>query len=74
MTPERDAGVGRVHEGPSPTGGERYDAAGTRAAETADRPGDPVCWLRRVCPACGTLADVDPPTTCAHCHAEIPAE
>jgi uncharacterized protein YeaO (DUF488 family) len=37
-----------------------------------DTPGDPACWLRRVCPACGTLADADPPTTCPHCRAPIP--
>jgi rubrerythrin len=39
-----------------------------------DRPGDPACWLRRVCPECGTLADEDPPTTCPHCQASIPEE
>jgi uncharacterized protein YeaO (DUF488 family) len=37
-----------------------------------DRPGDPACWLSRVCPACGALADADPPTTCAQCEAPIP--
>jgi len=47
----------------------RADAAG--AAEE-DRPGDPACWLKRVCPACGSLADADPPTTCPHCHDAIP--
>ncbi len=36
-----------------------------------DRPGDPVCLLRRVCPTCGGVADTDPPTTCPHCHSEI---
>lgn len=74
MTPEPDDGFGRVPEGQSQSGGERYGAAETRAAEIEDRPGDPVCWLRRVCPACGTLAETDPPTTCAHCYADIPAE
>ena len=38
-----------------------------------DVPGDPACWLHRVCPACGTIAETDPPTTCAQCGAEIPA-
>lgn len=38
-----------------------------------DRPGDPACWLRRVCPQCGTLADADPPVRCPHCQAVIPA-
>jgi hypothetical protein len=36
-----------------------------------DLPGDPACWLRRVCPACGSVADTDPPVTCPACHAEI---
>jgi hypothetical protein len=44
-----------------------------RDGDEADTPGDPACWMKRVCPACGTLADADPPTTCAHCHATIPA-
>jgi ribosomal protein S27AE len=38
-----------------------------------DRPGDPACLLRRVCPACGAVADHDPPTVCPECHAEMPA-
>jgi hypothetical protein len=49
------------------------DASDRRIAEE-DLPGDPVCWLRRVCPTCGTLADVDPPTTCAYCHSAIAPE
>jgi hypothetical protein len=39
-----------------------------------DRPGDPACLLRRVCPACGAVADADPPTVCPQCHAEMPAD
>jgi uncharacterized protein YeaO (DUF488 family) len=38
-----------------------------------ERAGDPACWLRRVCPRCGSLADQDPPTTCPQCHSPIPA-
>jgi rubrerythrin len=37
-----------------------------------DRPGDPVCLLRRVCQQCGSVADEDPPTTCPTCRASIP--
>jgi hypothetical protein len=37
----------------------------------AEHGGDPACWLPRVCPACGRLADEDPPTTCAACGAEL---
>jgi rubrerythrin len=40
----------------------------------ADQPGDPACWLKRVCPRCGTLAAADPPTSCPQCHADLPAE
>ena len=36
-----------------------------------DRPGDPVCLLRRVCPACGAVADADPPTVCPQCHTRL---
>jgi hypothetical protein len=36
-----------------------------------DEGGDPACWLHRVCPACGRLADEDPPTRCANCGADI---
>jgi hypothetical protein len=36
--------------------------------------GDPACWLPRVCPTCGRLADEDPPTTCPACGGEIAAD
>jgi hypothetical protein len=35
--------------------------------------GDPACWLGRVCPECGLLAEEPPPTVCARCGAELPA-
>jgi rubrerythrin len=38
-----------------------------------DEGGDPACWLARVCPACGRLADEDPPTRCPACGEELPA-
>ena len=38
-----------------------------------DTPGDPPCWLARVCPSCGSVAPVDPPTTCPNCRATIPS-
>lgn len=50
--------------------GEPSGAAGQ--ADPEDRPGDPACWLRRVCPACGGVADADPPTVCPQCHADMP--
>jgi rubrerythrin len=33
--------------------------------------GDPACWLRRVCPECGRMADEDPPTRCPACGALV---
>jgi hypothetical protein len=45
-----------------------------RAPEPVEDGGDPACWLRRVCPDCGRLADEDPPTRCPGCGAELPAE
>lgn len=36
-----------------------------------DEGGDPACWLRRVCPGCGRLADEDPPTGCPACGTEL---
>jgi rubrerythrin len=38
-----------------------------------DRGGDAACWLRRVCQACGSMADADPPTTCPVCGAALSA-
>jgi rubrerythrin len=57
----------------------------TDSATTDDEPGrpvrppvndggDPACWLHRVCPACGRLADEDPPTRCPACGAELPTD
>jgi rubrerythrin len=39
-----------------------------------DLPGDPACLLRRVCPACGSVAGEDPPTVCPNCHAQMPGD
>ncbi|MGD0373515.1 MAG: hypothetical protein ABSB01_02855 [Streptosporangiaceae bacterium] len=39
-----------------------------------DSAGDPVCWLRRVCPQCGALSDTDPPTDCRQCHTAMPGD
>jgi rubrerythrin len=36
-----------------------------------DTGGDAACWLPRVCPECGRLADEDPPTRCPNCDTEI---
>lgn len=41
------------------------------ADEYDDVPGDPACWLHRVCPACGNLAPVEPPTVCPECGSAI---
>lgn len=39
-----------------------------------DDGGDPACWLQRVCPVCGRLADADPPVRCAACGELLPAD
>jgi uncharacterized protein YeaO (DUF488 family) len=52
----------------------RAGATTEGSQEEADRPGDPACWLKRVCPSCGSIADADPPTTCPSCRAAIPAQ
>jgi rRNA maturation endonuclease Nob1 len=40
-------------------------------APEPDEVGDAACWLARVCPSCGRLADSDPPTVCSSCGTEI---
>ena len=51
----------------------RLGRCGRTTSDPADdEGGDPACWLRRVCPACGRLADEDPPTRCPACGAELP--
>ncbi|MQA24186.1 MAG: hypothetical protein GEU94_01670 [Micromonosporaceae bacterium] len=42
--------------------------------DPADQGGESVCWLPRVCPECGRLADAEPPTTCERCGAAIGIE
>ncbi len=39
-----------------------------------ERPGDRACLLRRVCQACGAVAETDPPTLCPQCGSEMPAD
>jgi hypothetical protein len=42
-------------------------------AESVELPGDSVCWLRLVCPECGTIAETEPPAKCPQCGALIEA-
>jgi hypothetical protein len=37
-----------------------------------DEVGDPVCWLDRVCPDCGRLAEERDAEACARCGADLP--
>ncbi|MFC5993227.1 hypothetical protein ACFQE5_03255 [Pseudonocardia hispaniensis] len=46
----------------------------SRAYEPDDEVGDPACWMNRVCPECGGLADEDPPTRCQRCGADLPGD
>jgi rubrerythrin len=50
------------------------DGTQPRRQAPGDEGGDPACWVRRVCPACGRLADEDPPTRCPACGEELPVD
>jgi hypothetical protein len=39
-----------------------------------DEGGDPACWLHRLCPACGRMADEAAPTRCPACGADLPED
>ena len=54
--------------------GDQASAGPADYGADEDRPGDPACLLRRVCPECGGVADTDPPTVCPQCHTEMPAD
>lgn len=66
------AGVGAAPAAPP----DAPPRAASRAASRVltDEGGDPACWLARVCPACGRLADEDPPTRCPACGEELTAD
>jgi rubrerythrin len=73
VSSDPDGGTERSHGAERPDGGMRRWGGGmTWRADPEDQAGDPVCWLPRVCQACGALADEDPPTTCPRCGSEIP--
>jgi hypothetical protein len=42
--------------------------------EPEDEGGDAACWVRRVCPVCGRLADEDLLTRCSACGELLSAE
>jgi len=44
-----------------------------QTAQETELPGDSVCWLRLVCPECGTMAEAEPPTKCPQCGAQLEA-
>jgi rubrerythrin len=46
----------------------------TGGVERVEEGGEAACWLNRVCPECGRMADEDPPTHCPGCGTELPAE
>lgn len=45
---------------------ERETHGAQQARSVDDTAGDPVCWLDKVCPACGLLTGSDDPT-CPRC-------
>ncbi|MGZ4607726.1 MAG: hypothetical protein ACXVXV_16470 [Blastococcus sp.] len=50
------------------------DDVPVRGSVPDDEGGDPACWLHRVCPECGRLADEEPPTRCPACGAAVPGD
>ena len=73
MTSDPDGGTERPGGAERPADGMRRWGGGmTWRADPEDRPGDPACLLRRVCQACGAVADTDPPTVCPQCGSEMP--
>ncbi|MEX5721284.1 MarR family transcriptional regulator [Geodermatophilus maliterrae] len=66
---EFTAAAGRAAAAPASTPGDGVRPA-VHEAGGGDG-GDPACWLHRVCPACGRLADEDPPTRCPACGEEL---
>ena len=67
------AGCSRDEAGFVPVAEAAADGPAGQEAPEQDLPGDPPCLLRRVCPACGSVADEDPPTTCPQCGTTLPA-
>ncbi len=77
----RSASLDGRHDAAGPQAGRpagEAEALAARAAVSRPQPdddcGDPPCWMRRVCPACGALADADPPTVCPRCEALLPGD
>ncbi|MGY1635330.1 MarR family transcriptional regulator [Geodermatophilus sp. SYSU D00742] len=72
--------LGGTRPGPAGPAAPAGPGAASSAADPAPRRpvepegGDPPCWLQRVCPACGRMADEDPPTHCPACGELLPAE
>ncbi|MBM7806829.1 DNA-binding MarR family transcriptional regulator [Geodermatophilus bullaregiensis] len=66
---EFTAAAGRVAAAPTPVPADDVRPAVHEGGGGGG--GDPACWLHRVCPACGRLADEDPPTRCAACGEEL---
>jgi rubrerythrin len=52
---------------------EREPDTPPEVAEPVELPGDPVCWLRRVCAECGTFVETEPPVVCPQCGANLEA-
>jgi rubrerythrin len=50
------------------------DPADGPYAAPEDSGGDPVCWLNRVCPECGTFIEGKSPTHCPRCAEALPSD
>ena len=47
---------------------------GTQSGPAAELGGDAACWLDRVCPACGGLAEGEPSADCIRCGHILPGQ
>jgi len=47
---------------------------GTESRPAAEFGGDAACWLDRVCPGCGGLAEGEPSVRCIRCGHDLPGQ
>ncbi len=46
----------------------------TQSGPAAELGGDAACWLDRVCPTCGALAEGEPSAHCPRCGHHLPGQ
>ncbi len=63
--------MGRPEQEPFPSAGFP-PPTGTESRPAAEFGGDAACWLDRVCPGCGGLAEGAPSARCIRCGHDLP--